>query len=139
MVGTALGLAIVLGSTIALIGPVFELRVGIADLVAACAMLFLLATAFGTIALAIGCWTGRRGLANGVTGALATVTYVLNVLAPSVDELSPLRPVSPFRWYLEPDPLVGGLSASNVGVLLAITVGAYAIAWFTLERRDLRA
>jgi hypothetical protein len=74
-----------------------------------------------------------------VTGALATVTYVLNVLAPSVDELSPLRPVSPFRWYLEPDPLVGGLSASNVGVLLAITVGAYAIAWFTLERRDLRA
>lgn len=139
MAVTCLGLAIVLGLTIALIGPVFELHVALAELSSTCLMLFLLATAFGTIALAIGCWTGRRGLANGITGALATITYVLNVLAPSVDALSPLRPISPFRWYLEPDPLVNGLSAANVGVLFAITAGAYAIAWFSFERRDLRA
>ena len=139
MVATALALVIVLGLTIALIGPVFELHIALVELASTCLMLFLLATAFGTIALAIGCWTGRRGLANGITGALATITYVLNVLALSVDALSPLRPVSPFRWYLEPDPLVKGLSAANVVVFITITAAAYTIARFTFERRDLRA
>lgn len=136
---TVLGLAVVLGLTIALIGPLFELRISVVDLASACLMLFFLAITFGTIALAVGSYTGRRGLANGITGALATITYVLNVLAPAVDALAPLRPLSPFRWYLEPDPLVTGLHVINVVVLSAATAVAYLAAWWSFERRDLRA
>jgi ABC-2 type transport system permease protein len=136
---TTLGLAVVLGLTIALIGPVFELRIPIVDVASACLMLYLLAVMFGTIALASGCFTGRRGLANGISGGVATIAYVLNVLAPAVDALAPLRPLSPFRWYLEPDPLIDGVAAANVIVLVAITALAYAAAWFSFERRDLRA
>jgi ABC-2 type transport system permease protein len=139
MVMISLGLAAVLGLTIASVGPLFELHIGLVELTSTCLMLLLLAVAFGTIALAIGCATGHKGLANGVTGGLATVTYVLNVLAPAVDGLSFFRPLSPFRWYLEPDPLVSGLATTNVIVLIAITAVAYAIAWITFERRDLRA
>ncbi len=65
--------------------------------------------------------------------------YVINVLAQAVEELSPLRPLSPFRWYLEPDPLIHGVGAANVLVLGAITAVAYAAAWRFFERRDLRA
>jgi ABC-2 type transport system permease protein len=139
IVVTSLGLGAVLGLTITLVGPIFELRISLAELAAACLMLALLAIAFGTIALAVGSFTGRRGLANGVTGGVATVTYVLNVLAPTVDGLGPARPFSPFRWYLEPDPLITGVTAINVLVLVAITAVAYATAWLSFERRDLRA
>jgi ABC-2 type transport system permease protein len=139
MAVSALGLVATLGLAITVVGPAFGVRVGIADLASACAMLYLLGLAFGTVALAVGCFTGRRGLASGVAGAIATVAYVLNVLAPAVDALAPLRPLSPFRWYLQPDPLVSGVAAVNVGVLVAITAVAFASAWVTFERRDLRA
>ncbi len=70
---------------------------------------------------------------------MATISYVTNVLAQGVEQLSPLRPLSPFRWYLEPDPLVHGINAASMGVLAAITVVAYSAAWVSFERRDLRA
>ncbi len=139
MAASALGLATVLGLTTAVVGPFFELHIPIVDLASACLMLYLLELAFGTIALALGCFTGRRGLANGITGALATIAYVLNVLASAVGALAPLRPLSPFRWYLEPDPLVDGVTAVNVAVFVGITAVAYVAAWFSFERRDLRA
>ena len=123
----------------AVVGPFFELHIPIVDLASACLMLYLLELAFGTIALALGCFTGRRGLANGITGALATIAYVLNVLASAVGALAPLRPLSPFRWYLEPDPLVDGVTAVNVAVFAGITAVAYVAAWLSFERRDLRA
>jgi len=43
------------------------------------------------------------------------------------------------RWYLEPDPLVTGLTAENVVVLAGITVVATAVALLVFERRDLQA
>jgi ABC-type transport system involved in multi-copper enzyme maturation, permease component len=139
IVATTFALALVLGLTIALVGPPFDLHVGIIDLAASCLMLFLLAVTFGTIALAVGCFTGRRGLANGVAGALATIAYVSNVLASAVPGLAPLRPLSPFRWYLEPDPLIHGVAAINFLVLVAIAAASYIAASFFFVRRDLRA
>lgn len=139
MVLASISLGVVLGLTIALVGPVFDLRIALPELVAACLMLSLLAITFGTVALAVGSFTGRRGLANGMTGGIATIAYVLNVLAPTVDALALLRPFSPFRWYLEPDPLIAGLTATNVLVLVAIAAVAYAAAWLSFEHRDLRA
>jgi ABC-2 type transport system permease protein len=136
---TALALVSVLGATIALIGPPFQLHIGLVDLASACLMLFLVAIAFGSISLAVGAYTGHRGLANGITGALAVAAYVVNVLASSVDALSVLRPLSPFRWYLEPDPLVTGLTAENVLVLAGITLVSTAVALLVFERRDLQA
>lgn len=132
-------LAAILCLTLAIVGPPFDLHVGVIDLVSASLMLFLLATAFGTIALAIGCATGHRGLAIGITGAFATAAFIVNVLAPSVDALRALRPLSPFRWYFDPDPLVSGIDVTNVLVLLAIGILAVAVAHLTFERRDLAA
>jgi putative exporter of polyketide antibiotics len=67
------------------------------------------------------------------------VAYVLNALSPSVSGLSWARPLSPFRWYFEPDPLVAGLRATNVLVLLAVSAICVAVAFWAFDRRDLAA
>jgi ABC-2 type transport system permease protein len=139
MVLTTGALALVLWATLVVVGPSFDLHVALIDVFAACLMLFLVATVFGSIALSIGCATGHRGVAIGMTGGLATAAFIVNVLAPSVSALQPLRPLSPFRWYFEPDPLVQGIDATNVLVLVAISMVALALAYLTFERRDLAA
>jgi len=139
MVVTASALAAVLFLTLTIVGPPFDLTVPAVDLGAACLMLLLLALAFGAISLAIGCATGHRGLALGITGGYAVFAFVINALAPSVDALGWLRPLSPFRWYLDPDPLVSGVTPVNVLVLGGIAVVGYVVAALAFERRDLAA
>ena len=80
---------------------------------------------------------GAQGLAIGITGAFAAAAFISTCWRPSVSALPPLRPLSPFRWYLEPDPLVTGLHRRNVLVLLGVTAVALAIAYVAFERRDL--
>ena len=132
-----LGAVVFVATTIA--GPLFDLTIPVARLVGACLMLVLLAIAFGAIALAIGTATGRRTIGNAVAGGIAVVALIVNALAVSVPALAAVKPLSPFRWYLEPDPLVSPVRLANVVVLLAIALVAYALAVVALERRDLSA
>ncbi len=131
------GLAAGLFVVVAVAGPPFDLNVALADLANGCLMLALTAIAFGAIALAVGAATGRRVAANATAGAVAVVSLIVNALAPTVTALEPLRPLSLFRWYLEPDPLTAGFQLQNVLVLVAVAVVAYAIAHVTLTRRIL--
>ena len=72
---------------------------------------WLVATVFGTIALAVGAATGRRGLARGLGALAAVVAYLLSSLAEVVRWLEPVRPVSPWYHALGVDPL--GAAASR--------------------------
>ena len=121
------------------LGPPFGLNVAIVDVAAMCVMFFLLGLAFSWFALAVGCATGRRAWASAVAGGVAVVTYVLNAIAPTVSGLSWARPLSPFRWYLEPDPLVTGIHGENVLVLALIAVVCALVAVWAFGRRDLAA
>jgi hypothetical protein len=47
--------------------------------------------------------------------------------------------LSPFRWYLEPDPLVTGIHTENVLVLAAVALVCLVVAVWTFRRRDLAA
>jgi len=72
-----------------------------------------------------------------VAGGLATTTFIVNAVGPTVDWLRPLRPLSPFRWYLDPGLLTGGPHLANVLVLAGIAGVSYAVAWAMFDRRDL--
>jgi ABC-2 type transport system permease protein len=133
------GLAAFLFVVVVVIGRPFDLTVPVGNVAAACVMLLLLGLAFASLALAVGCATGRKSWAYGVTGVVAVATYILNVLAPTVSALGWTRPASPFRWYLEPDPLTTGLHPVNMGVLLGIAVVCMAVAVGTFRRRDVAA
>jgi beta-exotoxin I transport system permease protein len=136
---TLLALAVLVFVVVIVLGPPFGLHVAIVDVAAMCAMFFLLGLAFSWFALAVGCATGRRAWASAVAGGVAVVTYVLNAIAPSVPGLSWARPLSPFRWYLEPDPLVTGIHPENVLILVAISAACIVAAVWTFGRRDLAA
>jgi ABC-2 type transport system permease protein len=132
-------LAAVLFAATLVSGPVFGLTVPAIRLVGASAMLALLALAFGAIALAVATATGHRTLGNATAGGIAVLAMVVNALAAQVSALRPVRPLSPFRWYLDPDPLTHPLEPVNVIVLAAITVVAFVIAASAFDRRDLAA
>ena len=137
IVGAASVLAAIAATTIALVGPVFDLSVPLADLLGACALLALLALAFGGMAFAVGAATGRRHLADGVGGGLAVVAFIVNAVGPTVGWLDPLRPLSPFRWYQDPALLTGSPGVRNVLVLGGIAVVTFGVARLTFARRDL--
>jgi beta-exotoxin I transport system permease protein len=120
-------------------GPVFDMRVPIAQLAAACLQTALLALSFGAIALAVGCATGRRAVALGATAALTVLAYLTNVLAPSVHSIASAQTVSPFYFALHNDAVTNGLDPVHAGVLAGIVVVAVAVAVATFERRDLAA
>lgn len=125
--------------TVMIVGPPFDLTVDAGPLAAASLMLVLLSVSIGTVALAIGAWTGHRGTAIAVTTGMAVLMYILNALGGTVDALEPLRPLSLFRWYMVPPLLSGGLQAENVAVLVIVSLVAYAVAHATFTRRDLAA
>jgi ABC-2 type transport system permease protein len=128
--------AIVLWVALATLGPVFDLGVPALDLGAGILMLWLLGLAFGAIALAVGAATGRRSTALVVTGVLAAVSYLVNLFGPVVDALGPVRPLSLFRWYLDPDPLATGIHAVSVLVLVGVGAAATLAGLVAFERRD---
>ncbi len=133
------GLSLLVFLVVIAIGPPFDLSVPIADVAAACVMFLLIGVAFGSLALAVGCATGRRAWASAVAGGIAVASYVLNAVAASVPSLRWARALSPFRWYLEPDPLTTGLHATNIVVLVGIAAVCVVGAFWTFRRRDLAA
>ncbi len=139
MVAGTLGLALVLWLSIAVLGPPFDLTPDFANLGAAVVSCLLLGVAFGAIAFAVGCVTGRRGLAIGVTSAIAGISYLVDILVPAVKSLAWLQRLSPFHYYADSEPIANGLDPVHVLVLVAIAAVGFALALVGFERRDLAA
>ena len=137
MVASTSGVGLVLLVSIAVFGPAFGLHIGLVDVAAAVVSAIVLAVGFGSVALAVGCWRGRRAVAVAASTSLAVAAYLLNILAPSVEALSRYQVLSPFYHYIEYDPLRTGFSALHLSVLVAIAAVALALALLAFERRDL--
>lgn len=136
-VAATAGVGVVMWAAIAAFGPPFGVHVNLANLGGTVLSAVLLAIGFGAGALAMGCWRGKRGLAVAVMTSVAVVTYLLNVLAPSVDAVRSLRTLSPFYYYIDNDPLRSGLDPVHALVLVLIAAVGLGLALFAFERRDL--
>ena len=132
-------LTVILSASIALLGPSVALRVSLDGLVAATLSLILLGLAFGSIALLLGAWTGRRGLAIALTTALAVTGFVIDGLSRVVDWLEPARFASPFYYYSANEPLKNGVDPWHALALAGLAIVATALAVAVFERRDLTA
>jgi ABC-2 type transport system permease protein len=137
IVGTALlGLGILGG--LALGGLVAGLQLHFDGLVAIVVGAVLLALVFGALALWLGALTGRRTMSIGVAFAVAIASYFLYSFSALVSALEPLRPLSPFTYYIGDNPLVNGIRPANVAVLGGATVVLFVLALIAFRRRDLR-
>lgn len=119
-----------------LIIAALDLEVGLSELLAGTAGLFLLVVGFATLALSIGAVTGRRAMALGATAGVAVLTFVLDALGPTLDA-GWMTAVSPFSWYLEDRPLLEGWDLQGLALLAVVPVVAAVVAFVTFDRRDL--
>ena len=112
--------------------------IGMVNLAAATLSSALLGLTFGSLAFAIGAFTGNRGLSIGVSAGAAAASYVINTLASIVDVLEPAKWLSPFFYYNGNVPILNGLDPLHLSLLLvAIAVPAVA-GYIAFLRRDLR-
>lgn len=134
--GVALG-ALGLGAGLAIGIPATGMRIGAVSVLAAICAVTLLGALFGTLALALGAATGRRGLARGLSVLLAVLAYLLSTLPTLVNWLRPLRPLSPWYHALGVDPLVRGFAPAHLLLVVALgaCIGTAGIVAF--DRRDL--
>jgi ABC-2 type transport system permease protein len=137
VVGTVL-LGVILLGGMALGGLVAGLQLHLEGLAAIVASAVLLALLFGALALLLGAWTGRRTLSIGVAFGLAIVAYFVYSFSLLVDLLEPVRPLSPYTYYIGDNPLVNGLLPANVAVLGVTTIVLVVLAVIAFQRRDLR-
>jgi ABC-2 type transport system permease protein len=124
--------AIIIGTALA------DMEVSSENVVAIVASVELLALAFGSIALFLGCLSGSRGLSMGVTSALALVSFFLHALAPLANVLKDYQKFSLFYHYLGENPLQVGLKLEHVFVLVAVSLVFLILSLVVFQRRDLR-
>jgi ABC-2 type transport system permease protein len=118
--------------------PLFALRLDLPNVFAASLGLLLLLGGFATLAFALGAATGRRAWALGVAAGIAVVGYVFRGVANAAG-VEAFAALSPFSWFLGPDPLANGLDLGGTLQLVAITVIAAPLGLWRFRRRDLMA
>ena len=84
----------------------------------------------------LGCWLGRRGLAIGITSALAVASYLVNAFAPAVEGIEWAAKLTPFYYFTEGPPLAEGLDPAHSAVLAGIATVALLGSVLTFDRRD---
>lgn len=131
------GLGIVLYVGLVALGRPVGLAVSPVDLLGATVHQYVFALGFGAIALAVGCFRGRKGLAIGLTTSVAVVAFLLNGLAPLAGATEWLQLLSPFYYANDSVPLRHGPAPDHLAVLAAIIVVAVLVAVRGFERRDL--
>ena len=119
------------------VGRKFALSIDLADLSGISLGLALLGLDFGLLALAIGAWTGSRGLALGVTASLAAASYLVSSLASVIAWIRPAKYASLFYWSIGNGQLERGLSAAAVGVLIFVGVALLLLSLVAFDRLDL--
>ncbi len=125
-------------SVIVLAGP-SQLGIAPGNALATGVTFWLLALAFGLVALTVGALTGDRGAATATAAAVAVAAYLAHTLGGQLATLRWLEAVSPFTWAFGNSPLRNGLSLAGAGLLLAGCAALTGVALWGINRRDIGA
>src|SRR5919109_946212 len=101
-------------------------------------MVVLLGLLFGALALLIGALTGKRGMALGITAAVAVGTYLLDLYASISQAVEPFRGLSPFHYSDAAVPLRNGVDPAHVAFLVVVTLFLAGFSVVAFDRRDVR-
>lgn len=116
---------------------VMDMNIDLGNLIAITFSLFLLALNFGSLALLIGSLTGNKGVAIGLTTAVAILAFFVNALAPIADWLEKFQKFSPFYHYSANNPLRNGLDLGSVIFFICVTIAFLILSIAAFEKRDL--
>lgn len=93
---------------------------------------------YGFMAMAIGAWTGKPGMASGITAGIMVISFIAVGLLPLVGGLEDGVKAFPWYYYDKGDPLLNGVDWGGLSVLFAGIGVLAAVAWIGVNRRDLR-
>jgi beta-exotoxin I transport system permease protein len=137
-VATGLGaLTLVVLAGVVAIDVAFGMGVGLGRIAAASLDLLLLALAHAGIAFGLTGLGLRRGAAASAAAAVAFAGFLFNAFANLADVLEPLRFVSPFSYYAEPDSIKNGADVPAMAVLAGLAVVSAAVGLVQFRRRDI--
>jgi len=128
------GLAIFM-SILAIRGPV-DLDLPVGNIAVTSLNLALLGAVFGTLALMVGGFVGRRGLVIGTSSVVAVAAYLANGLAPQVQGLAWMQNLSPFFWFSSTATLRDGVDLPKTLLLAAVALAFTGAAAVAFNRRD---
>lgn len=103
-------------------------------------MLHLLANVilYGMLALAIGAWTGSRGLASGVSAGVMVLGFIAVGVFPLIEGWESVAKVFPWYYFDGADPMNNGASLGHLTVLFGSSVALGGAAYVGVNRRDLK-
>ena len=136
-VDTVFGLAAVVAIAVMVCNEIFDLEVGLGNLLAACFLSALVAVLFGLLAMLAGAASGSRAVSIGVPAALFAASYLLVGLSGLVDWLERYRVLSPLYHATGTHPLAEGLPIANTLVLLGLALAVLAALLAAFDRRDI--
>lgn len=93
---------------------------------------------YGTMALAIGAWTGNRTMASGIPAAVMVLSYFATGLLPLVEPVAGLARIFPWYYFTSGDPLVNGTHWGHLAVLGMSSLAFAGAALVGVNNRDLR-
>ncbi len=130
-------LAVLLAITLIIGADLVGLVTPTSGLVAASVEVALIGALFTSVGLLVGALTGRKGIALGVSIALALAAFLLYSLAPMVSWLERWLWINPFQWALGNDPLRNGIDGGYAIAHLLVTTGLILAAVIAFNRRDI--
>lgn len=115
-----------------------DMDVGLAGITAASVSCGLLGVVFGSVALMVSCWSGRRGVGLGTGLGLAIAFFVTYSLAPLVMFFDRVLPVNPYQWTIGQNPLADGVDLVTAAVSVAVSTAFVACGSLLNNRRDIK-
>ena len=136
-VATLLGLIALALTVVTVIGNlIWDTDLQVIHIISANAGIALLGLAFGGIGLGLWSMFGSTAAVTRKTTVIITVAWFMNGLGSIVDVLEPLRPLSPFYWYLgDTAPLGKGFEPTYL-LLLAVGLLGALVAMRRFDHRD---
>jgi ABC-2 type transport system permease protein len=100
--------------------------------------LFLNALFYGFLAMAIGAWTGSKGLASGAAGGVMVVSFIAVGIFPLISGWENVAEAFPWYYFIGSDPVINGADWAHIAVLAVGSSALGLIALLGVNRRDLR-
>lgn len=130
--------ALLVGATVALGAPFFDMELDAAGVVAATTGVFLLAVFHAALALALAGLGLRAGVVLAGSLGVLVLGYAAYALLPLIGALDQLAAVSPWHWALSGRPLENGFDATSIALLAGGAVVLVAVGLVAVRRRTIR-
>ncbi len=131
--------ALALWGAAPLVAGILDVRMGGMQIGAYALHLFANAIFYGFLAMAIGAWTGKRGLASGVSAGIMALGFVAVGIFPIIEGWENVAKVFPWHYFDNGQPVINGIQWSDLAVLIGAIVVLAGIASVGINRRDLRS